>query len=172
MRDRFQKAKTFDEYLETVEKNRELWRGVYERAKVPDELAAAARATGDHWNLVALTEDWCGDAVNTLPVVARLAEAAGWSLRVMERDQNPDLMDAHLTGEHSRSIPVVIVYDDDFNEIAWWGPRPDSIQRWVLDNLEMDSGERYREVRRFYAKDKGASTLRELLDVMGARVPA
>lgn len=166
MKDRFENARTFPEYLESVEKNRDLWFGVYNRASVPEELLEIARATGDRWNLVALTEDWCGDAVNTLPVVARLAEGAGWSLRVLSRDENPDLMEAHLTDGGSRSIPVVIVYDEDFNEVGWWGPRPDSIQQWVTDNLSMDSEDRYKVVRRFYAKDKGQSTLQELLDVM------
>lgn len=170
MRDRFENAETFPQYLERVEKNRDLWLGVYKRASVPEELLEAARATGNQWNLVALTEDWCGDAVNTLPVVARLAEEAGWSLRVLSRDENPDLMDAHLTDGQSRSIPIVIVYDEEFNEVGWWGPRPDTIQRWVLDNLEMESADRYKEVRRFYARDKGASTLQEILDLMGTPV--
>jgi len=51
-----------------------------------------------------LVEDWCGDAVNTLPVIGRLAEhASNIELRVVGRDANLDLMDAHLTNG-SRSI--------------------------------------------------------------------
>ena len=72
--------------------------------------------------ILVLSEDWCGDAVNTLPLVARMAEAApNIELRVIGRDDNPDLMDSHMTGA-SRSIPVVIVYDGDFNELAWTPP--------------------------------------------------
>jgi hypothetical protein len=52
-----------------------------------------------------LSEDWCGDAVNSVPYLARLAELApNLDLRVLARDENPDLMDAHLT-RGSRSIP-------------------------------------------------------------------
>jgi hypothetical protein len=134
---------------------------------VPDDVAAAARALAGRWHLVALSEDWCGDAVNTLPVVARLAESVGWDLRVVSRDANPDLMDAHLTNGRSRSIPVVIVYDEDFREVGWWGPRPGEIQKWVLsEGLAMPSPERYKVVRRWYAEDKGRTTLRELLEVL------
>lgn len=163
-RDRFERAPTFEEYLETVEKNAELWRGVYERVRLPDELVGAARAIDGRWHLVALSEDWCGDAVNTLPVVARLAAEAGWEMRVFSRDENPDLMDAHLTNGRSRSIPVVIVYDEDFREVGWWGPRPSEVQAWVMDEgLSMPSPERYKHVRRWYARDRGRSTLEEVL---------
>lgn len=163
-RERFEMAPTFEQYLDTVEKNRELWNGVYERVRLPEELVAEARALRGTWRLVAISEDWCGDAVNTLPAVARLAQEAGWDLRVVSRDENPDLMDAHLTNGRSRSIPVVIVYDEDFREVGWWGPRPGELQEWVLgEGLAMPSPERYKVVRRWYAKDRARTTLQELL---------
>lgn len=165
-RERFQSAPTFEEYLEGVERNRDLWHEVYKRVRLPDDLAAEARALSGSWHLLALTEDWCGDAVNTLPAVARLADAAGWDLRVMSRDENADLMDSHLTNGRSRSIPVVIVYDGTFREIGWWGPRPDELQEWVLgEGLAMPSPERYKVVRRWYAKDRARTTLNEILGV-------
>lgn len=168
-RERFEKAHTFVEYLETVEKNRELWHSVYERVRLPEDVLEEARELAGGWRLVALSEDWCGDAVNTLPVVARLADEAGWDLRVLGRDDNPDLMDSHLTNGRSRSIPVVIVYDEDFEEVGWWGPRPGEIQRWVMsEGLSMPSPERYKVVRRWYAKDRGRTTLAELLDIVAS----
>jgi hypothetical protein len=164
---RYERALTFERYLEGVEKNRELWRAVHERAELPAELVEAARAAGGGWRLLALSEDWCGDAVNTLPVVARLATEVGWDLRVMSRDANPDVMDAHLTNGRSRSIPVVIVYDAQFREVGWWGPRPGEIQEWILgEGLAMPSPERYKVVRRWYAQDRGRTTLAELLEVV------
>lgn len=165
-RQRYESAPDFRTYLETVEKNADLWRGVWERVRLPEELVERAREHTGTWHLAALSEDWCGDAVNTLPVVARLAEEVGWDLRVFSRDANPELMDAHLTGRGSRSIPVVVVYDEEFQEIGWWGPRPSEIQAWVMEEgLDMPSADRYREVRRWYARDRGRSTLEEILDV-------
>jgi hypothetical protein len=167
--DRFEGALTFEEYLETVEKNRELWHAIYERVRLPEDVVEDARSLSGTWHLVALSEDWCGDAVNTLPVVARLADEAGWDLRVLGRDANPDIMDAHLTDGRSRSIPVIIVYDENFEEVGWWGPRPREIQRWVLsEGLSLPSPERYKVTRRWYAKDRGRTTLRELLGIVAS----
>lgn len=166
-KERFEKAVTFEQYLETVEKNLELWHGVYERVRLPEQLVAEALEVPGSWHLVALSEDWCGDAVNTLPVISRLADEAGWDLRVLSRDENLDLIDSHLTNGRSRSIPIVIVYDEDFNEVGWWGPRPSEIQAWVMsEGLEMSAPERYKVVRRWYAKDRGRTTLQELLRVL------
>ena len=165
-KERFERALDFEGYLATVVKNRELWHAMHARARVPEELVAAARAIEGEWKLIALSEDWCGDAVNTLPVVARLAKEAGWDMRVLGRDDNPDLMDAHLTNGRSRSIPVVILYDDEFRELGWWGPRPTEIQEWVMDEgLALSSPERYKVIRRWYAKDRGKTTAREVLDL-------
>jgi len=125
-----------------------------------------ARSIPGAWHLLALTEDWCGDAVNTLPAVARLAAAAGWDLRAMSRDENPDLMESHLTGE-SQAIPVVMVLDEDLRELGWWGPRPSELQEWVLaEGMQMESGDRYKEARRWYARDRGLTTIRELCHIL------
>ena len=62
------------------------------------------------------------------PYLARLQEALpNFELRVLSRDENPDLMDAHLTNG-TRSIPVVMILDQEFREVAWWGPRPRPLQ--------------------------------------------
>jgi hypothetical protein len=166
IRERFESAPTFEEYLGLVETNRDLWHGVHERVRLPDDVLTDARSVPGRWHLLALSEDWCGDAVNTLPAISHLAEAVGWDFRVVSRDDNADLMDAHLTNGRSRSIPVVIVYDEAFQEIGWWGPRPGDLQAWVLgEGLAMPSPERYKVVRRWYIKDKARTTLSELLDV-------
>jgi hypothetical protein len=165
--ERFRSAPGFEAYLGTVVKNRDLWHEVWARARLSPEAVEAARSRGAGWRLAALSEDWCGDAVNTLPVIARLADEVGWELRVFGRDANPDLMDAHLTNGRSRSIPVVIVYDESWREVGWWGPRPEDIQAWVLgEGLALPSPERYKVIRTWYAKDRGATTLRELLAIV------
>ncbi len=58
----------------------------------------------------------------------------------------------------------MIIYDENFEERGWWGPRPTEVQDWVMDTgLELDPDERYREVRRFYARDRGRTTVDEIL---------
>ena len=164
---RYFAAQTFEQFLETAAANRELWRAVYARVQIPGELLARVAALPDRWHLLVLNEDWCGDAVNTVPLIAKLAALApNLDLRVLGRDANPDLMDAHLTNS-SRSIPVVILLDAEFGERAWWGPRPSVLQRWVLtEGTALPKEERYREVRRWYARDRGATTLDEIVALL------
>lgn len=168
MRDRFESALSFPEYLETVNRNEELWRGVHRRVRLPAGMVGEGRSVPGNWHLLALSEDWCGDAVNILPVVSRFVdELPDVDLRVLARDENLDIMDAHLTNGRSRSIPVVIVYDDDFRERGWWGPRPSELQRWVMEEgMKMEPGPRYAQTRRFYARDKGKAIVAEILDLL------
>lgn len=163
-RARFESGATFAQFLAKPLTNKSFWEQVYKRAAVSDELIARARLLGARWHLLVLNEDWCGDSVNILPYVAKLTEAApNLELKIVRRDENLDIMDAHLTGT-SRSIPIVILLDDDFSECGWWGPRPSALQRWVVEEgLKLPKEERYRHARAWYARDHGASTLGEIL---------
>ena len=110
IRTRYREAPDFAAYLDSVEANHDLWHGIYLRARVPEDVIHRAQAVRRPFHLLALSEDWCGDAVNVLPWVARLAETVpSLDFRLLDRDANPDLMDAHLTDGRSRSIPVVMV---------------------------------------------------------------
>ena len=168
LRARFESALSFPSYLETVRKNEELWRGVHDRVRLPADVLDEARSLPGVWRLLALSEDWCGDAANILPVVSRFVEhLPNVDLRVLSRDENLDIMDAHLTNGKSRSIPVVIVLDEGWVERAWWGPRPSQIQEWVMkEGMKMDPAPRYAHVRRFYARDRGRAIVSELLAVV------
>ena len=152
-----------------VREHRDLWLAVDSRAVVPAWAAEEAAGLGAGCRLLIISEDWCGDASNTVPVIAKLAASApGLELRVVKRDENPELMDRHLTSG-ARSIPLAVVLDRDFRPVGQWGPRPSELQEMVL--REKNAGLRplagiYRDVRRWYARDRGESTLREILAVM------
>ena len=161
-------ATPFANFLEGVEANADLWRSVARRAAVPDDAVQRVRALGQRWHLLVLAEDWCGDAVNTLPVLAKLADLAeNLDLRVLSRDANPDLMDSHLAPNGARAVPVVITLDAEFIERGFWGSRPSPLTHWVESvGMAMPKGERYREIRRWYARDRGATTLDEVIGLL------
>ena len=163
-RARFESGDAFAEFMAKPLANKLFWEQVYKRAIVSDELAARARSLGGRWHLLVLNEDWCGDSVNILPYLAKLSEAApNLELRIVRRDENLDIMDAHLTGT-SRSIPIVILLDEHFSECGWWGPRPAALQRWVIEEgLKLSKEERYKQARAWYARDRGASALAEIV---------
>ena len=70
--------------------------------------------------VVMLAENWCGDVHRNSPLIAHIVEAIpGAQLRVFFRDQNPDLRDTFLNNGY-QSIPVVVFFDKDWNEIGRW----------------------------------------------------
>jgi hypothetical protein len=161
---------TWDRYLaEEIETHRDLWEGVYRRATTPVWTLEALEDMGREWKLIAISEDWCGDASNLVPVFARLARDSQWiDLRIVKRDESPELMDMYLTNG-SLSIPIVVVMDGDFSAVGRWGPRPADLQKFVI--REKEKGDRpaleiYKDTRRWYAKDRGRTTLREMLAIM------
>lgn len=163
-------ALTYEAFLATSTKHKGLWEGIYGIAQVP-AWAIAALPAGVERKLLVIAEDWCGDASSTVPVLAKLADTVpGLELRVILRDQHPDVMDLYLTNG-SRSIPIVIALDEQFRELGHWGPRPRDLQAWVLANrLTVPKAELYPQVRQWYARDHGETTLREVLAAAGLTV--
>lgn len=162
---------TFDQFVAACKAEHcGLWQGVYNTARVPD-WALAAVPPGVERKLLVIAEDWCGDASNTVPIVARLADMVpGLELRVILRDTNVEVMDQYLTNG-SRSIPIVIALDDAFRELGHWGPRPTQLQAWVMANRgTTPKAELYPQVRKWYARDRGETTLREVLEAAGLAV--
>ena len=166
-RSRFERAESLPDFAARAVQNHDLWVGTLKRAALAPEHAARAAALPGRWHVVVLLEDWCGDAVNTVPFLHRLADATpGVTLRVLERDRNLDLMDAHLSNG-ARAIPLAIVYDELFVERGQWGSRPAVLQQWVREHgLAMEKDARYKQVRTWYARDKGVTTVEEMLSLL------
>jgi hypothetical protein len=62
-----------------------------------------------------------------------------------------------------------MVLDEDFREVGWWGPRPRELQDWATSlGLTLAKPDRYRELRRWYAQDRGRTTVEEVVDLMCA----
>jgi len=162
---------SFEAFLESAEDLVALWTSTYSRATVPDEFIERATALPGEWKLLAMAADWCTDATPVLPFVARLAEAVPTiEFRFLNRDDHLELMDQHLTNGRSRSIPIVILLDGEGNEHGWWGPRPAELQAWVLSDeaQALESADRVKHSRKWYARDKGRTALSEILTLMEA----
>lgn len=127
------------------------------------ELKAAA---GDI-RLLILTEGWCGDAAQIVPVVEALASASGIESRYILRDRHLELMDKHLT-RGGRAIPMVLILTlESMEPLGQFGPRPKELQQMVMDyKTKEEPKEPYeefqKEVQLWYAKDKQQSIQDEL----------
>ena len=86
---------------------------------------------------ITITEAWCGDAAQCVPVIEKLAIATGGiQTHYILRDEHPAIMDAYLTNG-GRSIPKLICLDEKGAEVFTWGPRPAVIQE-VMNRLKAD----------------------------------
>lgn len=158
------------QFVSESEKNSALWDGVYRTARIPGWAIQLACQHAAQFRLLVIAENWCGDASNTVPVLAKLGDLADClEMRVILRDQHPEVMDRYLTNG-GRSIPIVVGLNEDFREVGHWGPRPSELQAWVLANKDrMPKSELYPRVRRWYARDRGETTLREVLALFAAK---
>ena len=164
---RYWEGETFSEFMARPVPNHDLWVALSRRVVIPVEYSARVEALGGRWHLLVLSEDWCGDSVNIVPIIAKLAESvSNMDMRILARDENLDIMDTHLTGK-SRSIPIVILLNPKFQECGWWGPRPRELQKWVIEKgLKLPKDERYKELRTFYARDHGLTTMSEIVEML------
>ncbi|GMV86567.1 MAG: hypothetical protein AMXMBFR80_24220 [Dehalococcoidia bacterium] len=126
--ERFAKGKTFQQYLASGIRNRDLFEDNYrslvisaDQEKALKELAA--RPDGPH-HVVVIGEDWCPDVYRGAGVAQRIAEVMGIELRFFERDQNKDMIAEYLKDGEFESIPVFIFYDRNHREIAHFIERP------------------------------------------------
>lgn len=117
-----------------------------------------------------ITEGWCGDAAQNLPILDKLQSVFPHvDLKVVLRDENLELMDQFLTNG-GRSIPKLILIDAESLEVLdTWGPRPAGLQQMVMDfkrNPHIPYEEFTKDVQLWYAKDKGKSTEQEIIALM------
>lgn len=118
--------------------------------------------------LLTLTEAWCGDAAQVIPVIEKMASLSEHAeTRYILRDEHPMLMEHFLT-DGGRSIPKIIALDQrDKTVLGSWGPRPKEVQDMAQERkasaLPMPYSEFSVLVQKWYAKDRTVSIQREFL---------
>jgi hypothetical protein len=162
-------ATTWAEYFAGVEKHADLWKHHWENAEVDEVTRTRLADLPGPRRVLILTEDWCGDAVRSVPVLVRaLEEAPGVEARILDITTRPEVIDRHLS-KGARAIPVAIVMDDQGNDLGWWGPRPAPLQALLRKRLiekgrpaKADIGKFYAPIMGWYKKDGGRTALEEL----------
>ena len=124
--ERFAQGMTFAAYLAQMRSNKER----FEQRMAGTELTPADREAIRRRKLkiLVITEDWCGDALVGFPGLARLVEGEpDVEMRVFLRDANPDVMDQYLKRGLYRTIPVIVFFDEQMNELARYMERQDVV---------------------------------------------
>ncbi len=124
---------------------------------------------GDYIWLV-ISEGWCGDAAQILPVIYKMAELSEKiDLKIVFRDENDDLTNLFLTNG-TKSIPKLIILDKITLEVLGdYGPRPIGANQFMLDykkEFGMIDEKAKSELQMWYFKDKGLSIQNEILELL------
>lgn len=127
-RERFDQGMSYDAFKAQMTRNQERFQA-NEQALVLDPADVAVFSNLPRpLDVLVLAEDWCGDVINNLPILGRLAAESGkLNVRIFLRDQNLDLMDQYLNQGQFRSIPVFVFFDEQFNELGRFIERPASV---------------------------------------------
>jgi hypothetical protein len=115
-----------------------------------------------------LSEAWCGDSAQNIPVIAKLASQNSFiELRILLRDENSDIMDLFLSNG-TRSIPVLVAFDEEWNEIFKWGPRPKAAKDMVNDLkvAGLPKDEINEKLHKWYALNKGEAVSEEICEIL------
>ena len=120
---RFNTGQTWKDYMAQMGDTRAKTEANYANSKLTDEERKFFGGISGVKYVVMLAENWCGDVHRNSPLIAHIVEAMpGAELRVFLRDQNADLRDTFLNNGY-QSIPVVVFFDKDWNEIGRWMER-------------------------------------------------
>ena len=134
---------------------------------VQPALAAAAAGLQGHYLWLIITEGWCGDAAQLLPIIEAVAQASQGHLstRYVLRDEHPELMDQYLTGGGRAMPKLLVLHPDTLAEITHWGPRPAPAQALVTKlKAEGATHEEFSlQLHTWYAHDRTQTTQTELL---------
>ena len=120
---------------------------------------------------IVISETWCGDSAQCLPVIAKIAKLnKNVKLEIIFRDEHLEVIDAFLTNG-TRSIPKLICVDEETESINFiWGPRPRVIKDKVLElksnNKEITHDELVKHIHLWYAQDKTNAIQNEFSELL------
>lgn len=139
--------------------------------KISDDIKQQILKFNGNVTWLVLTETWCGDAAHVIPFINKIAEThPNINLQLVFRDEHSELMERFLTNG-SKSIPKLIMIDNQNNKVInTFGPRPSKATE-LVENYKAKHGkltdEFKTELQNWYNKDKGESTIADLLNLLG-----
>lgn len=163
-------ARPWADYLAAVTQKRDIWESRAQRAAVDAEAEARLSNLPGPRRVLVVTEDWCGDAARSVPVLAAAFEKApSVEHRYLDSDGHPQVLSRYLT-HGGRAIPVAVVQDERGRELGAWGPRPAALQALVRARRRElgppsreTMGSFYAPILGWYGKDGGRAVIEEIL---------
>ena len=182
--ERFQQGFSYSDYIGQIKVNKARFEEFYKFQVKPEDAKdlkeLASRPNGPAKMLV-LGEDWCGDVIRGMPMLARVADAAGLEMSIFPRDQHHDIMNEYLKNGEWMSIPVAVFYTKEHDYICHWIERPISAELEIAEigesiraeNPDIDEqtfGRERRERTAARAADWQQDSVTELKELLAASI--
>lgn len=140
------------------------------QTRLSEEAVKVTEKVNKDFTWLVLTESWCGDAAQTLPVINKFSEVSKKiDLKVVLRDENDELMNHFLT-DGNKSIPKLIVIENKTNRVvSSWGPRSEKASKLIKD-YKIENGKIDDKIKKdlqvWYNQDKGRQIEKEMVDLL------
>lgn len=170
---RFAAALTFEKFVASDTARRDEWhRNHLAAAAAVQAFATSYGAIPGRWRLLIVAEPSCGDAVNSVPYLARLAEARPTiEMRLLRKADAPDLLAAHQLDGQSVT-PLVLVLDSAWTLRGTWIERPAPLRQLIKSKQGRTCADALDvEVAAWRRKDGGRSVLAEVVQLMSPGAP-
>lgn len=149
--------------------NRQRMSRLEKTVEIGEEVRSAARSVVRRMIWLTITEGWCGDAAQNIPVIEKIAaESENIETLYILRDENLELIDRFLTGG-ARAIPKLVALDAETLEVlGTWGARPMAAQELFqsLKESGLPKPEIMEQLQRWYNADKNASIQVEFAELL------
>ena len=127
-RERFDGAMTPEQYVGSMEQNREQFEANLAATRLTDEERAFFTGLPSRLNVLVLSENWCPDCTTNVPVIVRLAqETGGLTVRLLKRDGNEDIANEYTLADGRNHIPTYIILDENLHELGHFLERPQAV---------------------------------------------
>lgn len=158
-----------DDLLHYSELNETRMNRLEKTIKITEEVVKQIIQLQKKVTWLVLSEGWCGDAAQILPILHKMAESSEIiDLKIVLRDENEPLMNDFLTNG-GKAIPKLIILDEENEVIGDFGPRPEPARKLIADykaiNGVVDEPIKI-ELQKWYLQDKGVSTQNEIMQLM------
>lgn len=187
--DYFQKGYTYENYIERIEDELEeqielddpkgfvqyyalglqRMRRVHKTFKYNPGLERRVKAITTDLKFLVISEGWCGDASQIVPVIEHLAKGLKTDLRFVFRDENMELMEDYKTNG-ALSIPILIGVTPEGEEAFRFGPRPakgmEFLAKFKKDPDKYSKDDFHEDLQRFYNENHGQDIVIEILDLI------
>jgi hypothetical protein len=159
----YESGVTFADFVANATARKAQWEGNYALKVAPDALVTRATAAGAGWKFLVVTAPGCSDSVNIVPYMASfLDQVPSIEMRLINATVGKTVMEAHRTPDGRAATPTVILLDAEFNERGCWIERPAPLVQL------MNNGTTFDGKMAWYDKDRGASSLEEIVQMIEA----